>query len=33
VTHRWRDPSPAPLDASGPLAVAALAVAQAYLDM
>ena len=33
VTHRWRDPSPAPLDASGPLAVATLDVAQAYLDM
>jgi uncharacterized protein (TIGR03084 family) len=33
VTHRWREAAPPPLHAHGPLAVAALDVAQAYLDM
>jgi uncharacterized protein (TIGR03084 family) len=33
VTHRWREPAPPPLAAHGALAVAALEVAQAYLDL
>ena len=31
VTHRWRDPSPPPLDVSGDLAARAVSVAQAFL--
>jgi uncharacterized protein (TIGR03084 family) len=31
VTHRWRDPSPPPLEAKGALAERAVAVAQAFL--